>query len=68
MRLFGSHDQVFGASDRSTLLDFPIDIDGGVAGHIVIDFKMGATYPLMLEPLSLLDRILEYQPVFRDTW
>ena len=66
VRLFGSHDQLFAAPDRSTLLNFPIDIDGSVAGHILIDFEMGATYPLMLDPFSLLDGVLQYQPAFED--
>jgi hypothetical protein len=59
-RLFGDHDQVFATPRRDTLLSFKLDIPRRVAGEIVVDFEMGATYPLMLDPFCLADGTLRW--------
>jgi hypothetical protein len=66
VRLFGSHDQLFAAPDRSTLISLPVDMPGNIAGDIVVDLEMGATYPLMLDPFLLQDATLYYQPTDDD--
>lgn len=55
MRLFGSADQIFGAPGRSVLISLPLATPSEIVAHIVIDFEMGETWPLMLDPFVLLD-------------
>lgn len=59
-RLFGDHDQFFAAPQRNTLLNFQTDIPKRIAGEIVVDFEMGAAYPLMLDPFMLEDGVLRW--------
>lgn len=54
MRLFGSTDQVFGAPSRSVLISLPLGTPPEIVAHIVIDFEMAETWPLMLDPFVLL--------------
>ena len=60
-RLFGDHDQVLAAPRRDTLLSFPPDIPGRLAGEIVVDFEMGASDPLLLDPFGLEDGVLDWR-------
>jgi hypothetical protein len=59
-RLFGSHDQVFGAPCRDTLLSFPTSIPSRLAADIEVDFEQGAMYPLFLDPFGLEDGIVHW--------
>lgn len=62
MRLFGPHDQVFGAPSRSLLLSFPLATPPRVVAHTIIDCEMDTPLPLMLDPFMLLDGELLWQP------
>lgn len=57
-RLFRSHDQVFLAPRRDTLLSFSTDIPERLVGDIVDEFEADAAYPLLLGPFALLDGVL----------
>ena len=55
MRLFGSDDQVLCAPGHSVLISFPLSTPAEVVADVLIDFEMGQTWPLMLDPFVLLD-------------
>jgi hypothetical protein len=54
-RLFGSHDQVFGAPGRHTLVSFPIDTPASTVAELHVEMEMDELVPLFLQPLALID-------------
>jgi hypothetical protein len=49
-RLFGEHDQVFGAPGRHTLLSFPIDMPTATIADLHVGLELDELMPLFLLP------------------
>ena len=54
-RLFGGHDQVFGAPGRHTLVSFPTDMPTATAADIHVEMEMEELMPLFLLPFAMED-------------
>lgn len=66
-RLFGGHDQVFGAPGRHTLVSFPTEMSTGTVADIHVEMEMDELMPLFLLPFGMEDgKLLWADTVFDD--
>jgi hypothetical protein len=63
IRIFGQHDQIFGAPSRSLLVSFPLETPRWVVAETVVDLEESSPLPLLLDPFVLHDGKLIWQPV-----
>jgi hypothetical protein len=54
-RLFGEHDQVFGAPGRHTLVSFPIEMPTETIAELHVEMESDELFPLFLQPFQLVD-------------
>ena len=67
-RLFGGHDQVFGAPGRHTLVSFPAEMPTATVANIHVDMEMDELMPLFLLPFAMEDGSLIWvDSEFEDT-